>query len=211
MSAATATVEVLAAEVRVLMVGSRQVTLSVYRQLDEVEPENIEPFGRVRDAKDDEGVYVYVVGSDDTGALVRSRQTHFVRGAAFYADDLVVVGPSYKVQYPGGPLTRGTLTVDGRDVSVLWDYETPSCEGVVALEDGTDGDRNGDPGPCRPLRDGETPRYPLSRCDSWHFISDDARAEAARRGREALARFDAETARRDAWVDLPLIVLAGLR
>ena len=35
----TATVETLTAEVRVLMVGSRQVTLSVYNQLDM--PENI--------------------------------------------------------------------------------------------------------------------------------------------------------------------------
>jgi hypothetical protein len=32
-----AKVEVLTAEVRVLMVGSRQVTLSVYSQLDEVD------------------------------------------------------------------------------------------------------------------------------------------------------------------------------
>lgn len=48
-----ATVEVLTAEVRTLMVGSRQVTLSVYRQLDEVSPwtdhiSTFEPFGRVR-------------------------------------------------------------------------------------------------------------------------------------------------------------------
>lgn len=49
-----ATVEVLTAEVRALMVGSRQVTLSVYRQLDQVDPfevpltEGFEPFGRVR-------------------------------------------------------------------------------------------------------------------------------------------------------------------
>lgn len=48
MTAETATVEVLTAEVRVLMIGSRQVTLSVARQLDEVEPGDITPFGRVR-------------------------------------------------------------------------------------------------------------------------------------------------------------------
>ena len=42
-------VEVLRAEVRVLMVGSRQVTLSVARQLDEVDDyADINPFGRVR-------------------------------------------------------------------------------------------------------------------------------------------------------------------
>lgn len=43
-----AIVTTLAAEVRVLMVGSRQVTLSVARQLDRVELSQIQPFGRVR-------------------------------------------------------------------------------------------------------------------------------------------------------------------
>jgi len=48
----TATVETLTAEVRVLMVGSRQVTLSVARQLDIEAPGLMEPFGRIRtDAK----------------------------------------------------------------------------------------------------------------------------------------------------------------
>ena len=42
-----ATVEVLTAEVRVLMVGSRQITLSVYAQLDKVPPHLMVPFGRV--------------------------------------------------------------------------------------------------------------------------------------------------------------------
>ncbi|MGV0721550.1 hypothetical protein ABQF17_15010 [Mycolicibacterium elephantis] len=49
----TATVETLAAEVRVLMVGSRQVTLSVAKQLDRIScysygADAIVPFGRVR-------------------------------------------------------------------------------------------------------------------------------------------------------------------
>jgi hypothetical protein len=71
-----ARVEVLTAEVRVLMVGSRQVTLSVHAQLDQVKPGQVEPFGRVapRDADPD---YVYVVGVStrdaDRGSLVRSR------------------------------------------------------------------------------------------------------------------------------------------
>lgn len=43
-----ATVEVLTAEVRVLQVGRRQVTLSVVRQLDWVDPAKVKPFGRVR-------------------------------------------------------------------------------------------------------------------------------------------------------------------
>jgi hypothetical protein len=80
----TAHVEVLTAEVRVLMVGSRQVTLSVYRQLDPVEPEAIEPFGRVRDGQasrltwarhHDADIFrtdICVVGRTADGTLVRS-------------------------------------------------------------------------------------------------------------------------------------------
>jgi hypothetical protein len=59
----TATVETLTAEVRVLMVGSRQVTLSVYNQLDEVPYADIEPYGRVR-PRDAERGRVCVVGRD---------------------------------------------------------------------------------------------------------------------------------------------------
>jgi hypothetical protein len=66
-----ARVEVLRAEVRVLMVGSRQVTLSVARQLDAVEPREIKPFGRVRIDKDPTGQVIEVVGSAD-GVLARS-------------------------------------------------------------------------------------------------------------------------------------------
>jgi hypothetical protein len=62
----SATVETLVAEVRVLMVGSRQVTLSVARQLDWVDLEDMEPFGRVR-----LDTSATVIGRDrDTGALV---------------------------------------------------------------------------------------------------------------------------------------------
>lgn len=73
----TARVEVLTAEVRVLMVGSRQVTLSVYAQLDSAERvEHIEPFGRVA-PRDAESGWVYVVGASqrdaDRGTLIRAR------------------------------------------------------------------------------------------------------------------------------------------
>jgi hypothetical protein len=77
MTATTARVDVLTAEVRVLMVGSRQVTLSVFRQLDRAGSALIEPFGRVRDKPADPGSdRVTVVGRSarpaDYGALVRS-------------------------------------------------------------------------------------------------------------------------------------------
>ena len=68
----TATVEVLTAEVRVLMVGSRQITRSVYRQLDIVPYDQVEAMGRVNErvAYADEG---WIVGRDTlTGELVRA-------------------------------------------------------------------------------------------------------------------------------------------
>jgi hypothetical protein len=76
MSEHTATVEVLTAEVRVLMVGSRQVTMSVYNQLDGVRCDDIEAFGRVSPPRADEG-FIYVVGRSNeplmSGTLVRSK------------------------------------------------------------------------------------------------------------------------------------------
>ena len=63
-----AIIEVLTAEVRVLMVGSRQVTLSVFRQLDIKPYDEVAPMGRVNDK--DGGKWI--VGSDDQGNLVRA-------------------------------------------------------------------------------------------------------------------------------------------
>lgn len=69
----TATVETLTAEVRVLMVGSRQVTLSVARQLDIVPLAELTVFGRVKINQDkinrDKD---YVIGSDRDGRLAIS-------------------------------------------------------------------------------------------------------------------------------------------
>lgn len=74
----TATVEVLTAEVRVLMVGSRQVTLSVYRQLDCVPVGDIEPFGRVNDG-DHLLSIVGLARSDSSLAKSTIRRTDAVR------------------------------------------------------------------------------------------------------------------------------------
>ena len=75
MTTTTARVDVLTAEVRVLMVGSRQVTLSVYRQLDHAETADMTPFGRVNSGQAAED-WVELVGvstrSVDAGALVRA-------------------------------------------------------------------------------------------------------------------------------------------
>jgi hypothetical protein len=57
----------------VLQVGNRQITRSMYRQLDETASEWFKPFGRVRDNERDltKGVLQLVGRDTTTGALVR--------------------------------------------------------------------------------------------------------------------------------------------
>ena len=70
-SASEPAVEVLTAEIRVLQVGSKPVTLSAARQLDSVDGAAIKPFGRVRvDPKPADGL-IEVIGSV-SGILARS-------------------------------------------------------------------------------------------------------------------------------------------
>ena len=76
----TATVETLTAEVRVLMVGSRQITLSVAKQLDVIPLSRLKPFGRILLPADDR----YVIGADSqTGALSLSPTRHEVQHRAY--------------------------------------------------------------------------------------------------------------------------------
>lgn len=72
----TATVETLTAEVRVLMVGSRQVTLSVAKQLDVVPLESLTIFGRVNL---NDG-YRRVIGADRNGNLALATVAYPDRG-----------------------------------------------------------------------------------------------------------------------------------
>ena len=71
MSTTTATVQSLTAEVRVLKVGSRQVTQGVYDQLDRVSFLDLTPFGRVK-PKGSTAPTVYIVGVNANGELCRS-------------------------------------------------------------------------------------------------------------------------------------------
>jgi hypothetical protein len=72
-----ATVEVLTAEVRVLQVGSRQITLSVARQLDEIDGYEITPFGRIETGRKagSRETAVEVIGRAEDGSLARSVAT----------------------------------------------------------------------------------------------------------------------------------------
>jgi hypothetical protein len=67
---ATATVETLTAEVRTLMVGSRQVTLSVAKQLDVVALDELDVFGRIN--VNEPGAWV-IGAHKQTRALVKSK------------------------------------------------------------------------------------------------------------------------------------------
>lgn len=91
----TATVELLQAEVRVLVVGSRQVTLSVFRQLDEVPIQNLEIFGRVNDRRlGSDHNTIFVVGADDSGSLSRAHisRPSFEIGAGIGKDNRLIIG-----------------------------------------------------------------------------------------------------------------------
>lgn len=101
-NAKDARVQVLTAEVRTLVVGCRQVTLSVAKQLDEVAQEDIQPFGRIRTgmrwpfaAMD----LIEVIGSSRYGgSLVRSKE----------------VRERYRCGNPGG---TGRLSIHGPRLS----------------------------------------------------------------------------------------------
>lgn len=185
---ATASVEVLAAEVRVLMVGSRQVTLSVYRQLDTVPHGQCEPFGRVRDSKDASG-RLWVVGRRTTdGTLVRSsRQAPRPPDAPTYAPLAGWYqsgrGPRYdhKMVTVNGCRWVAHIAANGED-QVNW-YIRPPYE--------VGGCGHGD--------------------DSWSFSSPETAELAAQVAQDELADLRHTRRLHEEWSALPLIVLAGLR
>lgn len=99
----TATVEALTATVTVMKVGSRQVTMSVFNQLDWVEPEEITVFGRVCPRTQD-GYWpmIHVVGADPDGALVRSRSRATLDGVTTLLLDQLPNVEYSATEYPCG-------------------------------------------------------------------------------------------------------------
>lgn len=117
-------VESLTAEVRILQVGSKPVTLSAARQLDSVHASEIRPFGRVRiDPKPAEGL-IEVIGSVN-GVLARSS-----------ASSRQVECPGYNTRpYHNYGLPqvvcrrhRATSAADGAGKRHEWTEYTPSQE-----------------------------------------------------------------------------------
>jgi len=113
-----ATVKVLTAEVRILQVGSRQVTLSVYRQLDWANSDEIEPFGRVRDREDQKHKTpgeVFVVGVGQDGSLVR---------ASLLPPKIMVDGTDLVEIPEWSQLTSGLVhDAESRHVVIVWDLK----------------------------------------------------------------------------------------
>jgi hypothetical protein len=185
MGSSSATVEVLTAEVRVLMVGSRQVTLSVYNQLDRVEPDDIDPFGRVC-PRDAERGWVDVVGASrrdaDRGVLVRSRgrSAETLAGQADQWQRWVPLAREYEALAPKAAAMH--------EAYYQWINDTKR-DGECPVDYGR-------------LQEVEQRVKTLDRLP--HPIDSAEYADAA----EAATR-DAQAAA--AWETLPLIVLAGLR
>ena len=175
----TATIETLTAEVRVLMVGSRQVTLSVYRQLDRHPSSQVQPFGRVSD-KQDESRYacrnVFVVGCEiTTGALVRSE--HFARTGS-------------PERYQEVVNRRADSLYDGRR-----SYGNDPRKSVepFAVERRVEDRREH---PQRRVKAGS---------GVWVW------SETVDEFRDRLSAWEESGVKYDEWIELPLIVLAGLR
>jgi hypothetical protein len=178
---ATATVEVLTAEVRVLMVGSRQVTLSVARQLDWVERSELEPFGRVRLVAGE-----VLIGRDPGGVLTLAElwpETPSV--PIIHRDELAqpILVCLTTLSENRDEMTGGvTLPFEGEMVG----FDHPTFD---LFPDCFQHEREG-----------------LPRCEQrWDFRGQERSIRALMVAHQHL------TARRAADESLPLIVLAGLR
>jgi hypothetical protein len=185
MTTTTARVEVLTAEVRVLMVGSRQVTLSVFGQLDQVQAHEVDPFGRVapRQAEDET---VYVVGAStraaDKGTLVRSARptSAWLNWRVLRSRSAAEVIRAYEAWVAQGCPASITGT------SPTWERYHERLEQYRA-DHGADSHRVLERG------------LPTHRPNAAKDLTAEAR------------RLEAEAAQAALWEALPLIVLAGLR
>jgi hypothetical protein len=220
---ATATVETLTAQVQVLQVGSRQITLSVVKQLDRARYEDIEPMGRVRSSRKDTPHHgecsIEVVGRHrDTGVLVfgyapwphdpvPDEWLHWMDHARY--QEIEPQWPCRKESF-GDMLHYLHFAVIDRDGHRLeWPYQLREnvyqqehC--AVSVATPHDGERGED---GRRLREEWTQRRRCGEfCDmpaletAWHRM---AREQHAASVHARKLRAEAEA--------LPLIVLAGLR
>jgi hypothetical protein len=171
----------LTATLHEMRVGAEQVTLAMFRQLDEIEPVSIEPFGRVRDPRDGaDDATVCVVGRHvEDGSLCRARLTEA-------AGSLPHVGAA-TTEIEHGPNPSACVDTDqryaralveGRPVYFCWKHSTR-----VRYE----------------------PELPPGTCRA---VSPEAREALTARALGEIAEFDARAATYSSWLVLPLVVLA---
>jgi hypothetical protein len=178
----TATVETLTAEVRVLMVGSRQVTLSVAKQLDVRLLSDVTVFGRVKLASDRD----YVIGADAEGRLVLAAYERLGAIGTPYVVDTDLDGG--KIIVCAAYVRRArhdlqiTLKFQGR--SVVFDLDGVQTCGIKEHENYFD------------MR---------ATCEHWDTNGLEGSIQ------RVLDEHDAERDRHKAAGEAPLIVLAGLR
>jgi len=202
----TATVETLVAEVRVLMVGSRQITLSVAKQLDVIPLSRLKPFGRVKLGDDDT-----VIGADtQTGVLCLSRIRPEVDRRAWPA----------LTEHPGWlkplrcrqhqPAGNGYNGVGSDEVALAFG---PDKWLIGLLVDDME-DRHG--ANARQCHNADCQGAP--QCTGFHCTDEcnfwdprDYRDEIARKVEAHTERYREDQRRVQAAKELPLIVLAGLR
>jgi hypothetical protein len=182
----TATVETLTAEVRVLMVGKRQITLSVAKQLDMVKYDDLTVFGRIRMSDDQ-----LLIGADPNGNLATAKIPDAC-GPCDVLDTVFIQNLPAKVHVSMGlyqqnvytppfrcDSSQGPLTVQLYFTTMEWRSDLP---------DGVKVDWMGQEGAIR------------------------AQVEKTIAARQvASARYQAVMAQRAEALAAPLIVLAGLR
>lgn len=202
----SARVDVLTAEVRTLAVGRRQITMSVYRQLDKVAPPDIDPFGRVRDKLTADG-YVEVVGKSRTdGSLVRSWVYQSPRSPR-----ITVYGEGHRF-HVGCNVERkaATIRVAERD-GFFVDFRLDGARAAPSIYSGNrDIDRRPDERDCGRLRVYSAQRYDRIYPDD--IFVDEVSADWVKRTADELISDSIKQRELAApWESLPLIVLAGLR
>lgn len=117
----------LTAEIRVLQVGSKPVTLSAARQLDPVDGNEIQPFGRVRiDPKPTDGL-IEVIGSVN-GILARSRAQARQVECPGYAPSSPYSLSNYRKPQVVCPRHRDSSAMDAAGRHHPWTDYTPSQE-----------------------------------------------------------------------------------
>jgi hypothetical protein len=233
----TAVVETITAEVRTLMVGSRQVTASVYNQLDFAETYMIIPFGRVT-PKDATPGYVYIAGKHKhTGELVRSRtpcdeytierEIASVSKANHYEREAAACRTAARkeIEQADAADKNAASRLEreaGYTCAAYYDRKLPEAEALAAdAEDELDR--------LKYLAEAAEARYRAAkyRAEAAEYRDEAAahRDAAKRHEEDAINRdraaetqannasYEAETLTElaDQWSELPLIVLAGLR